>query len=217
METSVKEVMRPRIDVTFVAGHLTLAEAGAQVRDMPYSRYPVTGEGFDDILGFLHVRDLLSIDADPSRLVRDVCRPVLMLPGTKLVLPAVSTMRQEGMHLAVVVDEYGGTDGIVTLEDLVEELIGDIRDEYDVDERRPSSDPAEVDGGASIEDFADATGITLRDGGYETVAGYVISMLGHIPEVGERVGVEGGTLEVTEVVGSRITRLVLRRDEPAAE
>jgi putative hemolysin len=216
-ETSVKEVMRPRIDVTFVAGHLTLAEAAAQVRDMPYSRYPVTGEGFDDILGFLHVRDLLSIEADPSRLVRDVCRPVLMMPGTKLVLPAVSTMRQEGMHLAVVVDEYGGTDGIVTLEDLVEELIGDIRDEYDVDERRPSGDPAEVDGGSSIEDFADDTGITLRDGGYETVAGYVISMLGHIPEVGEQVGVEGGTLEVTEVVGSRITRLVLRRDEPASE
>jgi putative hemolysin len=216
-ETSVKEVMRPRIDVTFVAGHRTLAEAAAQVRDMPYSRYPVTGEGFDDILGFLHVRDLLSIEADPSRLVRDVCRPVLMMPGTKLVLPAVSTMRQEGMHLAVVVDEYGGTDGIVTLEDLVEELIGDIRDEYDVDERRPSGDPAEVDGGANLEDFADDTGITLRDGGYETVAGYVIAMLGHIPEIGEEVGVEGGVLEVTEVVGSRITRLVLRRDEPASE
>jgi putative hemolysin len=211
-ETSVKEVMRPRTDVRFVAGDLTLAEAAAEVRDLPYSRYPVTGEGFDDVLGFLHVRDLLIIDADTDRLVRDVCRPVLMVPGTKLVLPCVATMRHEGMHLAVVVDEYGGTDGIVTLEDLVEELIGDIRDEYDVEERAPSGDPAEIDGGTSLEDFADDTGIVLRDGGYETVAGYAIALLGHIPEVGEQVGVEGGTLEVTEVVGSRVTRLTLRRD-----
>ena len=212
-ETSIKEVMRPRTDVTFVAGDLTLAEAAAQVRDLPYSRYPVTGEGFDDVLGVLHVRDLLGSDAEPDRLVKDVCRTVLMLPGTKMVLPAVSIMRQEGMHLAVVVDEYGGTDGIVTLEDLVEELIGDIRDEYDVEERAPSGDPADIDGGLSLEDFADDTGIELRDGGYETVAGYAIALLGHIPEVGERVGVDGGTLEVTEVVGSRVTRLVLRRDE----
>jgi putative hemolysin len=211
-ETSVKEVMRPRTDVTFVAGDLTLAEAAAEVRDLPYSRYPVTGEGFDDVLGFLHVRDLLIIDADTDRTVRDVCRPVLMVPGTKLVLPCVATMRHEGMHLAVVVDEYGGTDGIVTLEDLVEELIGDIRDEYDVDDRAPSGDPAEIDGGTSLEDFADDTGIVLRDGGYETVAGYAIALLGHIPEVGEQVGVDGGTLEVTEVVGSRVTRLTLRRD-----
>lgn len=211
-ETSVKEVMRPRMDVTFVAGDLTLAEAAVEVRDLPYSRYPVTGEGFDDVLGLLHVRDLLGIDADPDRLVRDVCRPVLMVPGTKLVLPTVTTMRQEGMHLAVVVDEYGGTDGIVTLEDIVEELIGDIRDEYDVEDRAPSGDPSDIDGGTSLEDFADDTGIVLRDGGYETVAGYAIALLGHIPEVGERVGVEGGTLEVTEVVGSRVTRLQLRRD-----
>ncbi|KRF00680.1 hypothetical protein ASG88_09495 [Nocardioides sp. Soil777] len=212
-ETNVKEVMRPRTDVSFIDGGLTLAEAAAQVRDMPYSRYPVTGEGFDDVLGFLHVRDLLAIDATPDRLVKDVCRPVLMVPGTKSMLPCIATMRHEGTHLAVVVDEYGGTDGIVTLEDLVEELIGEIRDEYDVDEREPSGDPADIDGGTSLEDFADDTGIELRDGGYETVAGYAIALLGHIPEVGEQVAVDGGILEVTEVVGSRVTRLVLRRDE----
>lgn len=216
-ETNVKEVMRPRTDVSFIDGGLTLAEAAAQVRDMPYSRYPVTGEGFDDVLGFLHVRDLLAIDAAPDRLVKDVCRPVLMVPGTKPMLPCIATMRHEGTHLAVVVDEYGGTDGIVTLEDLVEELIGEIRDEYDVDERELSGDPADIDGGTSLEDFADDTGIELRDGGYETVAGYAIALLGHIPEVGEQVAVEGGTLEVSEVVGSRVTRLVLRRDEARDE
>lgn len=216
-ETNVKEVMRPRTDVSFIDGGLTLVEAAAQVRDMPYSRYPVTGEGFDDVLGFLHVRDLLAIDAAPDRLVKDVCRPVLMVPGTKPMLPCIATMRHEGTHLAVVVDEYGGTDGIVTLEDLVEELIGEIRDEYDVDEREPSGDPADIDGGTSLEDFAEDTGIELRDGGYETVAGYAIALLGHIPEVGEQVAVDGGILEVTEVVGSRVTRLVLRRDEAGDE
>jgi putative hemolysin len=211
-ETTVKEVMRPRTDVAFVPGDLTLAQAAARVRDLPYSRYPVTGSGFDDVLGFLHVRDLLGVEAAPDRLVRDACRPVLVVPGTKLVLPCVATMRHEGTHLAVVVDEYGGTDGIVTLEDLVEELIGDIRDEYDLEDRVPSGDPSDIDGGWSLEDFADRTGITLRDGGYETVAGYAIALLGHIPEVGEQVGCDGGTLEVTEVVGTRVTRLALHRE-----
>ncbi|MEO5662811.1 MAG: hemolysin family protein [Nocardioides sp.] len=211
-ETSIKEVMRPRGDVSFVDGRLSLAEAARQVHDRPYSRYPVTGDGFDDILGFLHVRDLLGPAADDPRLVSDLARPILVLPGSKMVLPTVATMRQEGVHLAVVVDEYGGTDGIVTLEDLVEELVGEIRDEYDLEEPATTGDRSDIDGGASLEDFAEDTGIALRDGGYETVAGYVISLLGHIPTTGEQVGVEGGRLEVTEVVGHRITRLTLHRD-----
>ena len=212
-ETSLKEVMRPRGDVAFLAGDLALVEATAQVRGLPYSRYPVTGDGFDDVLGFLHIRDLLGVDADDGRRVSDVCRPILVLPGSKLVLPSVATMRQEGVHLAVVVDEYGGTDGIVTLEDLVEELVGEIRDEYDVHDDVPTGDPARVDGRTSLEDFARSTGIQLEDGGYETVAGYVLARLGHIPGVGERVGVEGGALEVTEVVGSRVAHLTLELEE----
>jgi putative hemolysin len=211
-DTNIKEVMRPRGDVSFVEGRLTLAEAAGQVQDMPYSRYPVTGEGFDDILGFLHVRDLLGASANDPRRVSDLARPILVLPGSKMVLPTVATMRQEGVHLAVVVDEYGGTDGIVTLEDLVEELVGEIRDEYDLEEPATNGDVSDIDAGASLEDFAESTGISLRDGGYETVAGYVIALLGHIPAPGEQVGVEGGTLEVTELVGHRITRLTLHRD-----
>ncbi|PUA82079.1 hemolysin family protein [Nocardioides currus] len=211
-ETSLKEVMQPRGDVSFVAGRQSLPEAAREVRELPYSRYPVTGEDFDDIIGFLHVRDLLGIEADDRRIVSDLARPILALPGSKLVLPTVAMMRSEGVHLAVVVDEYGGTDGIVTLEDLVEELVGEIRDEYDVDDRPSTSDVSDVDGGDSIEDFEEATGIALRDGSYETVAGYAIALLGHIPEVGEQVGVEGGRLEVSEVVGNRITRLTLHRD-----
>lgn len=210
-ETSIEEVMRPRGDVSFIEGSIAVAEAALIVQSLPYSRYPVTGEGFDDITGFLHVRDLLAIQAGDTRRVGDLVRPILMLPGTKLILPTVAKMRQESIHLAVVVDEYGGTDGIVTLEDLVEEIVGDIRDEYDIEPVR-SGDLTAFDAGSSLEDFAEETGITLRDGGYETVAGYVIALLGHIPEAGEQVGVEGGTLEVTEVVGSRVTRLTLHRD-----
>jgi putative hemolysin len=211
-ETKIVEVMRPRGDVTFIDGTTPVPEAARQVKTLPYSRYPVTGENFDDIIGFLHVRDLLGIEPDDSRVVSDLARPVLTLPASKLVLPTVATMRQEGVHLAVVVDEYGGTDGIVTLEDLVEELVGEIRDEYDVAEPHPSADVTDIDAGVSLEDFTKTTGITLPEGSYETVAGHVIARLGHIPETGERVGVDGGILEVTGITGSRVTRLTLHRD-----
>ncbi|MCY7399404.1 MAG: hemolysin family protein [Nocardioides sp.] len=213
-DTNVKEVMRPRGDVSFVDGKLPLPDAALQVRALPYSRYPITGEDFDDIIGFLHVRDLLGVTPDDTRTVAEIARRILTLPGTKPVLPTVAIMREEGVHLAVVVDEYGGTDGIVTLEDIVEELIGEIRDEYDVADAgaRDPLDLADIDGRVSIDDFARSTGIPLPEGSYETVAGYAISVLGHIPGPGEHVGVTGGTLEVTEVVGSRVTRLTLHRE-----
>ena len=208
-ETTVKEVMRPRGDVSFVPADLPLVDAADEVRDLPYSRYPVTGDGFDDVVGFLHVRDLLGLRFGDSRRVSDVCRPIPMLPGTKLVLPSVTMMRQEGVHLAVVVDEYGGTDGIVTLEDLVEEIVGEIRDEYDANDAAPVWDPSDVEGGLSIEDFGEMAGIRLPDGGYETVAGYVIHRLGRIPVLGDTVDVDGTRLEVSGMAGSRVTRLRL--------
>ncbi|WP_328529359.1 hemolysin family protein [Nocardioides sp. NBC_00368] len=220
-ETTLKEVMRPRGDVTFMPSSMPLPEAAEAVRDLPYSRYPVTGEGFDDILGFLHVRDLLGVDATDQRTIRDVCRPVLALPGSKRVIPSIATMREGGTHLAMVVDEYGGTDGIVTLEDLVEEMIGDIQDEYDHGEARirDYGDLSRVDGAMTIEDFADTTGIELEDGGYETVAGYLISRLGHIPQVGEVLALPGVTLEVAARNGNRVTEIALHPEAtpPAPE
>ena len=147
----------------------------------------------------------------------DVTRQVLVLPGTNRVLPAVSQMRQAQTHLAVVVDEYGGTDGIVTLEDLVEELVGDIRDEYDA----PAATGAAGDwqiltGSTSLEDFTDITGIELPDdGNYETVAGFVSARLGRIPDPGDTVEVDGSVLEVVEMSGPRVTGLELHRTTPA--
>ncbi len=209
--STLKEVMQPRGDVEFIDGSTPLVEAVAWVAGQQYSRYPVTGESFDDVTGFLHVRDLLDVGADDRRTVADVQREVLHLPGTNRVLPTVSIMRKDGTHLAVVVDEYGGTDGIVTLEDLVEEVVGDIRDEYDDPE--PAFDEVGaatvVDAGLTIEDFAEATGIALPDGDYETAAGYVIAQLGRLPDVGDGIDVGAARLEVEEMDGRRVTRLAI--------
>ena len=138
-ETIVAEVMRPRADVVFLDGDQTLEEAAAYVREMPYSRYPVTGKDFDDVLGFVHVRDLLDVRDPNAKIVADVVREGISLPGTSKLLPSLSLLRKRGIHLAVVIDEYGGTDGIVTLEDMTEELVGDIRDEYDLPEEKSGS------------------------------------------------------------------------------
>ncbi len=131
------------------------------------------------MVGFVHVRDLLDPKvAGRSVRVKDIVREVLMLPETRRILSALSEMRREGAHLAIVVDEYGGTAGIVTLEDLVEELVGDIRDEYDGDEAdttRSLTGDLEVDGLLNLDDFEDETGIVLPDGPYETVAGFMVA------------------------------------------
>ncbi|MGP7959357.1 hemolysin family protein [Sanguibacter sp. A247] len=205
---SLAEVMRPRTEVAFMSADLTAAGALDVVADAPYSRYPVIGENFDDVLGFLHVRDLLR--AAPGVHVRDLTREILLLPSTNRLLPAMSQMRRDGVHIAVVVDEYGGTDGIVTLEDLVEELVGDIRDEYDEAEPahiRAADGIARVDAGVTIEEFAEETGVELEDGPYETAAGFVIDRLGRLAEVGDEVVVGEAILRVSEVEARRIRAL----------
>jgi len=133
-----------------------------------------------------------------------------VLPRTNRVLPSIDQLRSLGAHIALVVDEYGGTDGIVTLEDLMEELVGEIHDEYDTDaEIAASADPTTVDAGLTIEEFAERTGVELEDGPYETVAGYVLHRLARMGELGDSVVVEGRRLEVVELDGHRITRVRL--------
>ncbi|WP_147794999.1 hemolysin family protein [Cellulomonas sp. Y8] len=221
-DRSVAEVMRPRPEVHFLEADLTLADALDQVREQPWSRYPVIGEDFDDVLGFLHIRELLEATDRTGVRVRDVMREIVVLPGTNKLLPSLSSMRREGVHIAVVVDEYGGTDGIVTLEDLVEELVGDIRDEYDMPgssgaEAREGA-PGSYDAGITIEEFTELTGVPLADGPYETVAGFVIARLGRLGDVGDAVDVDGHRVEVTAVDGRRIARVrvVPPPEEPAA-
>lgn len=214
---TVTEVMRPRGDVSFVKGTDTVAEAIAYVRDLPYSRYPVTGETFDEILGFLHIRDLLDAALNPLNpqvTVASLARPVLELPGTNSVLPTLSLMRRERRHMAIVVDEYGGTDGIVTLEDLVEELVGDIWDEFDSPfvsrETAGAGDRlSDIDAGLSIEEFAEQTGVPVPEGPYETIAGYVLDHLGRLGEVGDHVQLGAYDVVVTAVDRRRIARVDL--------
>ena len=218
--------MVPRTEVDFLDASTPVYKAAREALSRPHSRYPVIRGAVDDVVGFVHVRDLFN-PAVSGRSVRvgDLVRDVLLLPGTKRVLPALTEMRRGGSHLAIVVDEYGGTAGIVTLEDLVEELVGDIRDEYDVMEapatRRLIGGELEVDGLLNLDDFAEETGLELPEGPYETVAGYLVSALGHIPAVGESVERDGHRLVVAELDGRRVSRvrvkLIAARPADAAE
>ncbi len=218
----VREVLVPRTEVEFLPADMPIAEAAAIAEQARYSRFPVYSDSYDDVIGFVHSRDLLDSRtvlpagttsgnlSQDTRRVGEVVRPVKFLPISKMVLSAMSEMRRDKAHLAIVVDEYGGTAGIVTLEDLVEELIGDIQDEYDEDVSHPRQlhgGELEVDGLLNLDEFAEQTGIELPEGPYETVAGYLLAALGHLPEDGESAQVAGRTLTVTQLDGRRISRV----------
>jgi putative hemolysin len=207
----IREVLRPRTEVEFLAAGTTVGDAARIAAGVPYSRLPVYQESYDNVVGFVHIRDLLGPAAPPrAALIDEAVRPIKFLPISKTVLSALSEMRRERAHLAIVVDEYGGTAGIVTLEDLVEELIGDIRDEYDSGEAPATKLPrgeVEADGLLNLDEFAEQTGIRLPEGPYETVAGYVLAALGELPAPGDVVEIPGYTITVTELDGRRIARL----------
>jgi putative hemolysin len=207
----IREVLRPRTEVEFLAAGTTVGEAARIASSVPYSRLPVYQGSYDNVVGFVHIRDLLGPAAPPrTALVDEVVRPIKFLPISKTVLSALSEMRRERVHMAIVADEYGGTAGIVTLEDLVEELIGDIRDEYDSGEAPATKLPkgeVEVDGLLNLDEFAEQTSIRLPEGPYETVAGYVLAALGELPAPGDTVEIPGYTITVTEMDARRIARL----------
>jgi putative hemolysin len=222
---SVSEVMISRTEVTFLEASVTVSRAVKIASESAHSRYPVVGSSHDDVVGFVHIRDLVlgAPGADSStnraRVVGDLVREIKALPGSKNVLAALSEMRREGHHLAIVVDEYGGTDGIVTLEDLIEEVIGDIRDEYDLasaESRRLTNGVVEVDGRCNLDEFAEFAGFELPDGPYETAGGFVMARLGALPKVGDTVEIDDHVIEVLEVDGRRAARLRVA-PLPAAE
>ncbi|TCN44015.1 putative hemolysin [Kribbella orskensis] len=220
----LRELMLPRTEVDFVDAEMPAYKAVKFAAERPHSRYPVMNGSADDIVGFVHVRDLFD-PAVASRSVRvgDLARDVLMLPDTAKLLPTLTEMRRRSTHLAIVLDEYGGTAGIVTLEDLVEELIGDIKDEYDdesAETTRLRSGDVEVDGLLNLDDFADETGVELPDGPYETVAGWLAAQLGRVPAVGDEAQFDGYKMTVTKMDGRRVARVRVHRvvaDEPLPE
>ena len=211
-ERQLREVMVPRTEVAFLDAATAVSRAARLTAEQPHSRYPVVrSSSQDDVMGFVHVRDLLVPAAKARGLkVGDVTRDVKLLPDTKKVLPALSEMRREGHHLAIVVDEYGGTAGIITLEDLIEEVVGEIRDEYDHpdDEAlRFAGGDVDADGLLNLDEVHEQTGVRIPEGPYETLAGYVMACLGHVPRTGEAVEVDGHRLAVTELDGRRVARV----------
>lgn len=186
----MRDVMIPRTEVRFLSGEMLVADARKMITDMPHSRYPVTGESADDVLGFVHIRDLFSPAARLDQPISTQVRPIVAVPDTLDVLAALSHLRRTSGHLAIVVDEYGGTAGIVTIEDLVEELVGEINDEYDepakpVDPGEP--DVFDLDGLTTVDDFAQQARYLLPKGRYHTLAGFVMSLSPMLPTVGTEV------------------------------
>ena len=216
-ERQVHEVMVPRTEVDFIDGSLSIAKAIALAAEKSHSRYPVVRGSSDEVIGFIHVRDLI----DPSLInsqakIQELSRNIMYLPGTKGILPALTEMRAQRQHLAIVLDEYGGTDGIVTLEDLVECLIGDIRDEYDGDEQDFSAESLtgdfEVDGLISLEELSTDAQIEIPEGPYETLSGFVMHFLGRIPVEGDTVKVNGIQISVLSIEGKRAGRILVVRN-----
>lgn len=202
----VSEVMRPRPEVVALDEASNVGDALSQVRDLPFSRYPVSNTSIDDITGFVHVRDLFEAAAeDPTRALKALVRDIPYIPSTARVLPTLTRMRAEGHHIAVVVDEYGGTDGLVTLEDLVEEVVGEIFDEYDAEVFITSDEG--IDGRLNLQDFEEATGLAMPRGSSDTIAGLVTEQLGRLAVVGDTVEVPGATIQVAEIDRRRISRV----------
>ncbi len=216
-ERQVHEVMVPRTEVDFMDASLTVGKAIALAVDRAHSRYPVVRGSTDEVIGFIHVRDLLDTSlVTAGGKIQELVRNIMFLPGTKGVLPALTEMRNQRQHLAIVLDEYGGTDGIVTLEDLVECLIGDIKDEYDTDEDDVSIEARtgdfEIDGLISLDDLRDQTGIDIPDGPYETASGFVMHFLGRIPVAHDVVSVNGIRITVLSMEGKRAGQLAISRN-----
>ena len=219
-DRDLREVMIPRTEVAFLDHSMAVSAAAQKVIRLPHSRYPVVRGSADEVMGFVHVRDVLNPAVVRSQLkVEKLIREVPRFPWSKKVLPALQFMRDNQNHLAIVVDEFGGTAGIVTMEDLVEQLVGDIHDEYDEDGGGPVvavgfAGEVIVDGLDNLDEFAEHTSVELPEGAYETVAGYVMSTLGRLPQVHDVVAAPGAQLEVIELDGRRAARI---RVTPLAE
>jgi putative hemolysin len=212
----VHEVMVPRPEVTAISVDLPPEECLAAVIDSPYTRYPAYRGSLDEIVGILHVRDLFSALNDRGIAqveIGQLLRPPYVVPETKDLAALLADFRREKQHLAVVVDEYGAMQGIVTLEDLLEEIVGEIEDEFDLpDESVEQVDEAtiRIDGTFPIDDFNERFGTSVDQEDYHTVAGYVFGLLGRAAEPGDEVRSDGMAFRVLETEGSRIQRLEVR-------
>ncbi len=218
-DTVVREVMVPRPDMVTVEAGLSVSEALRKALAAGYSRVPVYRENIDDVVGIAYAKDLMRNEHDgrDDERVGEHVRPAQFVPETKRVASMLHEMQDRKFHLAIVVDEYGGTAGLVTLEDLIEELVGEIVDEFDVEEpgvERLEGGGIVVTGRMSLDDAADLLGAELPEGGWDTVGGLLFDLAGRVPSEGESVTVDGFRLVAERVQGRRIARV---RIEPTSE
>jgi putative hemolysin len=212
-DKEVHEVMVPRPEVVALSADLPPQEALAAMIDSPYTRYPVYRDSLDDIVGIMHVRDLFRALYDNgigNVEIEELVRPAYVVPETKDLAAMLAAFRKTNQHLAIVVDEYGAFQGIVTLEDLLEEIVGEIEDEYDLPDesvQRLDDGRIRIDGTFPIDDFNEQFEQELPQEDYHTVAGFVFGQLGRAAEAGDEVLFDGLRFHVLEVDGPRIERL----------
>ena len=219
-DTVVREVMTPRPDVVAVQAGATLAELRTLFVEQQYSRLPVYEEDLDHVLGFVFVKDLVPL-ADTTgdeRIISRLLRPAHVVPETRRVAALLKVFQRQRIQIAVVHDEYGGTAGLVTLEDLIEEIVGEIRDEYDV-EAEPIVDEGNgsfvFSGTVPVDDMAERLDVAVERHGFETVAGYLLARLGRVPRVGETLAVDQVAVEILDGEARRVQRVRIRRLESA--
>jgi putative hemolysin len=222
-DKEASDVMVPRPQVVALSIDLPPEQCLEAVMDSPYTRYPVYRDTLDDVVGILHVRDLFGALRDRGMhevKVEDLVRPAHIVPETKDLAALLTEFRRANQHMAIVVDEYGEMEGIVTLEDLLEEIVGEIEDEFDLPDEsieQVDDDTIRVDGTFPIDDFNERFRTDLPDADYHTLAGFVFGLLGRQPEVGDDISHDGMRFDVLEVEGSRINKLAItferRRDQ----
>jgi CBS domain containing-hemolysin-like protein len=216
-DTLSREVMIPRIDITALDVNANGAEAIRTFTESGHSRVPVYEETIDEVIGLLYAKDLLRTESPANEItdIRPFLRKAYFIPESKNVDELLHEMQAQGIHLAIVVDEYGGTAGLVTLEDIVEEIVGEIRDEYDQSEEYEyqliSPDEVIFSGLIDLDDVYDILGVDLRDDMADTLGGYIYGRIGRVPVGGEQIIVDGWMLTVAQVSGRRIRKILAKR------
>jgi CBS domain containing-hemolysin-like protein len=222
-DKEASDVMVPRPEVVALSVDLPPEQCLEAVMDSPYTRYPVYSETLDNVVGILHVRDLFSALRDRGMhevKVGDLIRPAHIVPETKDLAALLTEFRRTNQHMAIVVDEYGEMEGIVTLEDLLEEIVGEIEDEFDLPDEsveQVDEDTVKIDGTFPIDDFNERFHTSLPDEDYHTVAGFVFGLLGRQPEVGDDIAHDGLRFDVLDVEGSRINKLAVTFEQRRAQ
>jgi magnesium and cobalt exporter, CNNM family len=213
-ETIVREVMTPRPDIIAISADASLADLRSLFREEQYSRIPLFRKDLDNILGIVFVKDLVALPPGAEPPLTTLMRAAYMIPESKRVSELLKDMQRRQAQMAIVVDEYGGTAGLVTVEDLLEEIVGEIRDEYDVESETVTDEGDGTfvfSGKVNVDEVRDRLGVEIEREGFETLGGYLLSHLGHMPYVGETFEVDDLAVEVLEVERRRITKVRVRR------